>query len=421
MIESNRLVQPQLKSLVRWEIWRADAGFCTVCSTRALRRCPDAADTSRMDRDRSTWLCPHEPDRLRVRENSGRVAHARTIASITVAISAILLAPLLSWWLLALVPLSVVNLHSVDMRMRDSARPEYQAALSVLISQCMLAGAAAITDGSRSPLLTAIAVPTAFAATRFRAAVVWLATGTALGLLLMVALASGAGAALAHPAQLIVAISVTISVTAATQALHGAELAARDTAILDPLTGLLNRHGLERRFGELAEQARVIGAPVSLLVCDLDHFKEINDLHGHAVGDAVLRDAAYTLRKQLRSFELLYRIGGEEFLVVLAGASSADAAALAQRLCEAVRRSRPQGLSLTLSVGVSTRAGNDVDFERLFGAADQALYEAKSSGRDCVHVAQAALKRDAAGPTNLAGNPLGFLARPIPVRGRSPI
>ena len=386
-----------------------------------LRNLTKPADTTRMKKDRSTWLCPQEQDRLRVRENSGRVAHARTIASITIAASALCLAPLLNWWLLVLVPLSVVNLQSVDARMRAAAKPEYHAALSVFVSQCMLAGAAAITGGSRSPLLTAIAVPTAFAATRFRAAVVWLATGTALGLLLVVALASGASMVLAHPAQIIVAVSVTISLTAATQALNGAELAARDTAIVDPLTGLLNRHGLDRRFGELAKQARVIGAPVSLLVCDLDRFKDINDVHGHAVGDAVLRDAAYALRKQLRSFELIYRIGGEEFLVVLAGASSNDAAALGARLCEAIRRCHPQGLALTLSVGVSTRSGHDVDFEPLFAAADEALYRAKAAGRDCVRLAPPTQTRDATARSDLEAHPLGFLAQPIPVRGRSTI
>ena len=108
-----------------------------------------------------------------------------------------------------------------------------------------------------------------------------------------------------------------IGISAAALALNGAELEYRTTAVLDPLTGLLNRQGLQRRFDELAEQARLSGAPISLLVCDVDHFKLINDSHGHAVGDAVLRDLAYQLRKQLRSFELIYRIGGEEFLAPL--------------------------------------------------------------------------------------------------------
>ena len=129
------------------------------------------------------------------------------------------------------------------------------------------------------------------------------------------------------------------------------------------------------------------GAPISLLVCDLDHFKEVNDTQGHATGDAVLRDVAYALRKQLRSFELIYRIGGEEFLVLLPGSTPDVAEAIGERLCEGVRSCNPQGLPVTLSVGVSTLSGKDVNFERLFDTADHALYSAKTQGRDRVVLA----------------------------------
>ncbi len=102
-------------------------------------------------------------------------------------------------------------------------------------------------------------------------------------------------------------------------ALQAAELHHRSEAILDPLTGLLNRHALAPRFVEISMQARLTRQPVCLLLCDVDNFKAINDQHGHDCGDAVLRDVAYALRKHLRSFELVYRLGGEEFLVVLPG------------------------------------------------------------------------------------------------------
>ncbi len=158
--------------------------------------------------------------------------------------------------------------------------------------------------------------------------------------------------------------------------------AGRD--VLDPLTGLLNRSGLEGRVHELAEQARQTGQPISVLICDLDRFKAINDVRGHAVGDAVLQDVAYELRKQLRSFELLYRIGGEEFLVVLPGATEQDAFALGERMRGAVRRSPAQGIPVTISVGVSTSRGAEVQFATLVGAADRALHRAKAEGRDRV-------------------------------------
>ena len=88
-----------------------------------------------------------------------------------------------------------------------------------------------------------------------------------------------------------------------------------------PLTGLLNRKALGARFEEIAQQASVAGGSVCLLACDLDHFKQVNDVHGHETGDRVLKETAYVMRKHLRSFELVYRMGGEEFLIVLPGAS----------------------------------------------------------------------------------------------------
>ncbi len=329
-----------------------------------------------------TWLCPRDEDRVRLLENSERVRRARRIASLVSALITLCVAPLLNWWLVALLPLSALNLETVDARMRHSRRPERQAAASIFLSQCIVGAAIAMTGGPRSPMLAVIAVPTAFAATRFRPQVVWLAAATAALVLVAASFGVDASDSLAQPAALIVTVGVIIGVTVATRALTGAELHHRETAVLDPLTGLLNRQGLDRRFDELAEQAVLSGAPISLLLCDLDHFKSVNDRHGHARGDAVLRDFAYELRKQLRSFELIYRIGGEEFLVVLPGATPEDAMALGERLCETTRRGRPQGISLTLSVGISTRWGAAAQFRPLFDAADRALYRAKAEGRD---------------------------------------
>jgi diguanylate cyclase (GGDEF)-like protein len=268
--------------------------------------------------------------------------------------------------------------------MRRSARPEYHVAVSIVLSQTLLAAAAAFTGGPRSVILPLIAVPTAFAAPRFRTPVALAATAVGLVLTLVATIGLHPAATLSDPASLIIALAVIIGVSAAAQALTGAELQYRDTAILDPLTGLLNRQGLDRRFDELAEQARLTGAPISMLICDIDHFKAINDIHGHATGDAVLQDVAYRLRKQMRSFELIYRIGGEEFLVVLPGATLPEAQAMAERLCQSTREHQSHGVSVTVSVGTSTLWGDEVKFPQLFALADQALYRAKADGRDCV-------------------------------------
>jgi diguanylate cyclase (GGDEF)-like protein len=123
---------------------------------------------------------------------------------------------------------------------------------------------------------------------------------------------------------------------------------------------------------------------VSLVLCDVDGFKEINDEHGHDRGDAVLRDIAYELRKRLRSFELVYRLGGEEFLIVLPGIGLEGGVVTAERLREAVEQARPKDIHVTISLGVSSASGAAVDYDELFRAADSALYEAKRAGRNQV-------------------------------------
>jgi diguanylate cyclase (GGDEF)-like protein len=337
-----------------------------------------------MDALGGTWLCPDDQARARVLENSRRVRVARTVASFSIGLAVLWGLPTYGVSVLVVFVVSLVNTQTVDVRMRRVKRPEYQAAGTMLLSQVLCAVVAALTGGPRSPLLSLMVIPTAFVATRFRSRVCFAATGIAIALLVAATFASDPVTTIHHPGGLVTAVVLLVGVGAATQALFAAEVQHRRTALLDPLTGLLNRQGLEGHFEELAEQARMMAAPISLLMCDLDHFKLINDLHGHATGDAVLRDAAYELRRRLRAFELIYRLGGEEFLVVLPGASADRAVELADRLCEAIRECRPQNLDVTISIGVSTQCGGDLEFAPLFEAADRALYQAKAKGRNRV-------------------------------------
>ena len=117
---------------------------------------------------------------------------------------------------------------------------------------------------------------------------------------------------------------------------------------------------------------------------DLDHFKRVNDLLGHARGDAVLREVAYEVRKSLRTFELVYRIGGEEFLVVLPGMTPAEGLEVADRIRQVVLDLRPGGVEITVSLGVAQASGTGVRFEHLYACADEALYVAKREGRNRV-------------------------------------
>ena len=152
---------------------------------------------------------------------------------------------------------------------------------------------------------------------------------------------------------------------------------------------------IQQRFREVAEQARLAQRSVSVVILDLDHFKELNDTHGHAHGDAVLREVAYLLRKELRAFELLYRIGGEELLLVLPGADLTETIDIAERVRAEIEAAKPGGLTITASFGVCSAAPDQLEFDRIFRAADEALYAAKHAGRNLV----AYIPPDQSGPT----------------------
>ena len=157
----------------------------------------------------------------------------------------------------------------------------------------------------------------------------------------------------------------------------------------DALTGLDNRRSMQERGTLDLKRASRAGVPVSLVLCDIDHFKSINDRHGHEAGDAVLRAVARTLRAALRETDLLSRWGGEEFLVVLADTDARRAAEVAERMRASVEAMPfpAIGERATISIGISTT--QDVGevaaaWERLLGEADARLYRAKSAGRNRV-------------------------------------
>jgi diguanylate cyclase (GGDEF)-like protein len=162
----------------------------------------------------------------------------------------------------------------------------------------------------------------------------------------------------------------------------------------DQLTTVLNR----RHFFELAQEAfrnaEVTGQPVSAIMVDADHFKAVNDTHGHAAGDAVLVGLAKVLRAGVRANQdLVARLGGEEFSILLPGLDAAEAVEVAERLRHALRlavfeavdkEGEPVRLKVTASFGVSERTPDIADPEALLHRADAALYVAKAAGRNRV-------------------------------------
>jgi diguanylate cyclase (GGDEF)-like protein len=179
---------------------------------------------------------------------------------------------------------------------------------------------------------------------------------------------------------------VVVSVAILSTALMRSDVEHRGEAVIDQLTGLLNRNALSSRTVELEQQSPFTGQPIGIVLGDLDHFKQVNDSHGHATGDAILSDVADLLRSQLRAFDSIYRIGGEEFLVLVPGAGLDRTIGLAERLrCAVETGTVAGGLCMTMSFGVSaTQPDAAFDYKAMFAKADAALYEAKASGRNSV-------------------------------------
>jgi diguanylate cyclase (GGDEF)-like protein len=153
----------------------------------------------------------------------------------------------------------------------------------------------------------------------------------------------------------------------------------------DALTGLPNRFVFEERIHALVEQARRHGRPLTLAALDLDHFKAVNDTAGHAAGDALLRTVADLIRQRLRAEDIVCRIGGDEFAMILRGCTSADASRIADGLCEAVRELRfmweGREFRIGASIGFAIIDGTMESVAEVLHAADHACYAVKREGR----------------------------------------
>jgi diguanylate cyclase (GGDEF)-like protein len=338
---------------------------------------------------RPSWICRDQPERERFLDMHARIlpAHQRVLALI-----ALLLAPTIPWdSIYAPVPLAVavVGYAWAQHNATRYDRPELVIAAGLLFSQLMLA-AAVVIDGRQHTVGLGILVwPLVAAGGRFSSRVVWVFTAYTVALMLGASLGFGGAVVLHDPILLTLPVATVLATVMMSAVIRESDAQHRSAAILDGLTGMLNRTALAARTHEIEHQAAVTGHPVAVVVADVDHFKAVNDGHGHGVGDHVLRDLAYVMRKELRAFDLAYRVGGEEFAVILPGADEDAAAELAERLRAAVAAGPVGGLAVTMSFGVAAAAPGAFRWDAAYGRADAALYRAKEDGRDRVRRASA--------------------------------
>jgi two-component system cell cycle response regulator len=165
----------------------------------------------------------------------------------------------------------------------------------------------------------------------------------------------------------------------------------KELAMRDALTGLYNRHFLAERIPQTIASAHRHKIDVAMIMIDIDFFKKINDQHGHSAGDKVLTAVATLLSTYSRGEDIVARIGGEEFIILLSHCSMTQAREKAEALRQSIETLNPESLNITASFGVAQLSDHADDYDHMFKAADTAVYQAKNSGRNQVAIAPSAI------------------------------
>jgi diguanylate cyclase (GGDEF)-like protein len=334
----------------------------------------------------TSWLCRDDFDRERMLDMEERVRPVRQRALAILAVALIAAGPWLGWWpALFLIP-AALCFGAADLLMPRVARPELLMFGAWIGSGLVIGGAVALSGGAKEPTLAWLAIPVITLSSRFPMRGVVVGVFVNIVILLVVAFGVDSQAVIDNPVLVIAPLALLLCVAVLSTPLMRSDIQHRSDAVIDQLTGMLNRKALSTRVIELAQQSELTGESVGIIVGDLDHFKMVNDTRGHSVGDVVLKEVAYQLRKQLRAFDLAYRLGGEEFLILLPGSDLKQSANLAEQLREGVAANGVAGgVAITMSFGVgASEPGEPFDYPTVFKMADEALYRAKHNGRDQV-------------------------------------
>jgi diguanylate cyclase (GGDEF)-like protein len=326
--------------------------------------------------------------RERLLDMERRVRPYRVGCYLILLLACLALSPDIGWWWAAPLTFGLVVFTVADRSMVTSAHPEIWIAAAWGVLPLLLGATLIGTGGPASPLVVWFAIPAVTLGARFERRGMAIGTVYLMLVFLLSAVAADPGMAAEHRQTLITTAALVIGVVILSGALADSDRTFRRRSTLDPLTGLFNRNALEQRLAELDGQPSNPGEGLShaLLLCDLDHFKRVNDRLGHAVGDAVLRDIAYTMRASLRAGDSIYRVGGEEILVILPGAGREAAIEVSERLRVDVGERRPVGVQVTVSIGVAISEADIVDTDDLIARADAALFAAKAEGRNTVFI-----------------------------------
>ncbi len=313
-----------------------------------------------------------------------RLRPVRAVSLLILGLALVLAGPSLGWWTLAPLVLSALAFAVVDRGLETSARPEFKLAGAWLVAEGAIAASVALTGGPRSPAVTWLAIPVVTLSARFGTRGVLAGLACAAGLILVVTVGVDPSYVVSHPSTAIFPVALLGAIGVLSTALMRSDLYHRGAAAIDSLTGMLNRNALSSRAFELAQQAIIAREPIGMIIGDIDRFKSINDVYGHAAGDAVLHAVASRLRESLRAFDLAYRLGGEEFLVLLPGATIEQATTVAEGLRCAIAEQPVADLLVSMSFGVTASRPGEFNYDTAFVAADDALYEAKHAGRNTV-------------------------------------
>lgn len=316
-----------------------------------------------------------------MRDNAIRAVWCLAVAMLGFAATVVAVAAETTWRALWLWPIgSLTGTLAHAGTLRRHARPEVFATWAMIAVQVELGVAAGLLGGAHSVLLLPMLVVVVAAPYLLNASATYVLLIASFGTLATV-FAVHWGSVVAAPSFPTGVLTVMAIVSCYSVTQMRTEINQRLAATLDPLTALLNRSSLPTRLTELAEQAHLAQRPLSVVAIDIDHFKSINDRSGHAVGDLVLREVAYRIRTNVRAFEPVYRLGGEEFLVLLPDLDVIAAHRVAERIRVTIATEPIEGLSVTASFGVSSAVDHEPPTD-VVERADAELYRAKQLGRN---------------------------------------